>query len=67
MHRGREDIPPGVPHGMSLMFEIELLGFDKEPSWVQSDAAEKLRQAVVIKDQGNALFKEVWEGLTRAC
>lgn len=42
-----------------MVFEVELLGFDKDPSWMQCDAEEKLRQGVALKDQGNGLFKEV--------
>ncbi len=60
LHRARDDAPPGLPSDSPVVvFEVELLGFDKDPSWMQCEAAEKLRQGVVLKEQGNGLFKEV--------
>lgn len=55
----------GLPAGGRVQFEVELLGFDKQASEHALPGPAKLERAGKLKEQGNALFKQVgwgWEG-----
>lgn len=53
----------GLPAGGAVAFEVELAGFDRQPSQHAMSGAEKLERGAVLKEQGNALYKQVgrWE------
>ena len=47
-----------IPEGADIDFELELLGFDKQPNWHDAEPDEKIRRAQTLKEQGNAIFKQ---------
>ena len=47
-----------VPEGADIDFELELLGFDKQPNWHDAGPDDKIRRAQALKEQGNAIFKQ---------
>ena len=40
-----------------MVFEVTLIGFDKQPNWSVMDASAKIKRAQELKAQGNAVFK----------
>lgn len=48
-----------MAEGAEVMFEVELLSFDKQPHMSQLSAAQSIERAQVLKDQGNVVFKKV--------
>lgn len=57
-YMSRDDCPAGLQAGQDAEFEVELVGFDKNPAWVEMSVAQKLVQALQLKEQGNQLFKQ---------
>ena len=49
----------GLAEGADVIFEVELVSFDKQPYMGERPAAECIEQARVLKDQGNVVFKKV--------
>ena len=49
----------GLPSGARVQFEVELLGFDKQAGEHALPGPAKLERAAQLKEQGNALFKQV--------
>lgn len=58
-YEGRQDAPAGLPAGGAVCFELELLGFEKEPNPHALAGPEKLERGARTKEQGNQLFKQV--------
>ena len=42
---------------MPLVFEVELVSFERQQHWTRMDAAAKIARAQALKAQGNAVFK----------
>ena len=57
---GRPDVPHGLASGSSVEFELELVGFDQAPSQHVMSGPDKVQRALHMKEQGNALFLQVW-------
>ena len=49
----------GLAEGADVLFEVELLSFDKQPHMSQLSAAQSIQCAQVLKNQGNVVFKKV--------
>ncbi len=47
-----------IPEGADIDFELELLDFDKQPNWHDAGPDDKIRRAQMLKEQGNAIFKQ---------
>lgn len=58
-YEGRSDAPAGLETGGGVEYELELVGFEREPNLHALSAADKLERAGRLKEQGNALFKQV--------
>ncbi|KAL0867205.1 hypothetical protein Bca101_046323 [Brassica carinata] len=50
--------PPGVPEGVHVQWEIELLGFETPRDWTGLDFQSIMNEAETIRSTGNRLFKE---------
>lgn len=48
----------GVPAGAKVDYEVELVTFEKVKNAWELDDAEKLEQAILLKEQGNKYLKE---------
>jgi len=42
-----------------VLFEVELIRFEKQPSMVDMEASQRIARARTLKDQGNTVFKKV--------
>lgn len=49
----------GLAEGVDVIFEVELVSFDKTPYLGELPAAVSIERALVLKDQGNVVFKKV--------
>lgn len=47
----------GVPEDVPLVFELELLSFERQQHYTRMDAGAKIARALALKAQGNAVFK----------
>ncbi|CAK0786960.1 hypothetical protein CVIRNUC_010174 [Coccomyxa viridis] len=54
----RSDRPERIPEGADIDFEVELVGFDKQPNWHHAGPDEKIARAQALKEQGNAIFRQ---------
>ena len=49
----------GLAEGADVLFEVELLSFDRQPHMSQLSAAQCMARALVLKNQGNVVFAKV--------
>lgn len=58
-YEGRGDAPAGLAPGSRVVFEVELVGFERQAHQHQLEGAQRLERCARLKEQGNALFKQV--------
>lgn len=49
--------PAGVPEGSPVVWEVELVSFEKARNWTDLDMDAVLQETVKTREQGNRLFK----------
>jgi hypothetical protein len=50
--------PEAVPEGSPVIWEVELVSFEKARDWTDLDMDAVLQETVKIREQGNRLFKQ---------
>ncbi|GAQ88614.1 peptidyl-prolyl isomerase PASTICCINO1 [Klebsormidium nitens] len=50
--------PGGVPEGSPVVWEVELVSFEKVRNWTDLDMDAVLQETVKTREQGNRLFKQ---------
>lgn len=57
--------PQGLEAGCSVEFELELLGYEREPNQHELEGEERLQRGGRLKQQGNELYKQVGRRMVR--